>query len=213
MKFYLDSAIFAEAKEVARWGWVEGITTNPTLLAQSAEKPDETLRKLASEVRGQVFYQLTQKTTYEMMKEAEKAQELLGAKLVLKIPPTEAGFEITASLSGKIPCAVTAIYHPSQALAAQAAGAHIAMIYFHRALNLLDDGLTMAREVVEVLEGTYTAPMAASIKSPDEVVAAARLGYKHLTVPFAILKSLMTHPISEQSIVDFDAKGCGIDIK
>ena len=213
MKFYLDSAMIAEAHEAARWGWVQGITTNPTLLAQSGEKPEETLRKLADEFRGQVFYQLTQKKTAGMLKEAEHAFDLLGAKLVLKIPPGEAGFEVTASLSGKIPCAVTAIYHPAQALTAQAAGAQFAMIYFHRALNLLDDGLNMAREVVAVLEGTYTSPMAACIKSPDEVVAAARLGYKHLTVPFAILKSLMVHPISDQAIADFDAIGCGIDLK
>ena len=78
MSLLIDSAIISEVEEVAKWGWVKGVTTNPTLLARSKYSAEETLRRLADLLPGQIYYQLTSKTKALMLKEAEKVHKLLG---------------------------------------------------------------------------------------------------------------------------------------
>ncbi|MDY7020978.1 MAG: transaldolase family protein [Cyanobacteriota bacterium] len=203
MVLYLDSAIVEEAKEMSQWGWVKGITTNPTLLAKSPLSPAETLRQLKQTTPGEVCYQLTASDLEGMIAEAKAAQELLGSQTVLKIPATAMGFQAVARLSPEIPCAVTAIYSPAQAVVAMEAGAKYAIAYVNRATRLLGDGVQLVAEMAAVLRGSQTEILAASIKSPEEATATLKAGATYLTLPLEILKAIATHELSEKTVVEF----------
>lgn len=207
---YLDSAIVEEAEAAVKMGWVKGITTNPTLLKKSELSPTACLKQLAAISPGELYYQLCATDFEEMVTEARKASSLVGDKLVLKIPATALGFRVTAYLATEIPCSVTAIYSPAQAAIAAEAGAKYAIAYVNRATRLLGDGLTLVREMANVLKHSNTEILAASLKSPEEAAATLQAGAHHLTVSMSILQAMTTHELSEQTVADFLANGIGL---
>ncbi len=210
MALYLDSAIVAEAKLVKEWGWVKGITTNPTLLAKSELSPEETLIQLKQMIKGEIYYQLMAQDFEGMVAEGNAAYEILGEQPVLKIPATTVGFQAVAYLSPQIPCSVTAIYSPSQAAVAMEAGAKYAIAYVNRATRLLGDGIALVKDMATVLAGSETKILAASIKSPQEAAATLQAGAYHLTLPLEILKAMTTHDLSEQTVAEFNQNGTRI---
>jgi len=131
------------------------------------------------------------------------------ADLVLKIPPTLTGFQFVRQCA-EYPCCVTAVYSPAQALIASEVHARYVAVYVNRATRLLGDGLKLVRDVAEILKHNGTEIIAASIKSPEEACAALYAGARHLTLPYNVLTSLGTHPLSEQTIAEFQAGGVGI---
>jgi len=207
---YLDSALIKEAKAIKDWGWIKGITTNPTLLAQSDRSPEETLSRLAELSPGELYYQLTASDYEGMIAEGRQAYDLIGRKTVLKIPATEIGFRAVAHLSSDIDCAVTAIYSPAQAAVAQEAGAKYAIAYVNRATRLLGNGFDLVKAMAEILKGSSTEILAASIKSSEEAAASLQAGADHLTLQLPILKAITTHPYSETTVEDFNRNGVGI---
>ncbi|MDJ0631847.1 MAG: transaldolase family protein [Xenococcaceae cyanobacterium MO_188.B29] len=207
---YLDSAIIKEAEIAKKWGWVKGITTNPTLLAKSNLSPEETLTKLAAITPGELYYQLCATDFDSMVTEARKAYELIGQKIVLKIPATGAGFKATAYLAKDITCSVTAIYSAAQAIVAKEAGAKYAIAYVNRATRLLGDGLTLVQDMAKVLEDSETEILAASLKSSEEAAAAIRAGADHITIPLFILQGMTTHELSAKTVEEFQQQGIGI---
>ena len=208
---YLDSAIIDKAKTAASFGWVKGITTNPTLLNKSPLSPEETLRQLAAITSGELFYQLCSKDFDSMVAEGKQAAKLIGTRLVLKIPANDLGFRVTAHLSPQIDCSVTAIYDPAQAAIAQEAGAKYAIAYVNRATRLLGDGFSLVRAMAEIVQGSNTEILAASIKSPKEAVETLKAGADHLTLPLNILQQMTSHQLSDETFVEFNAKGVGIN--
>ncbi|ERT05218.1 transaldolase family protein [Lyngbya aestuarii BL J] len=213
MALYLDSAIIEEATQVSQWGWVKGITTNPTLLAKSTLSPSDTLKQLKQTTSGEICYQLTASDLDGMIAEAKVAYALLGTQTVLKIPATAVGFQAVARLSPEIPCAVTAIYSPAQAVVAMEAGAKYAIAYVNRATRLLGDGIKLVEEMSAVLKGTDTTILAASIKSPEEAAATLKAGATHLTLPLEILTAITTHELSEKTVEEFAQKGIGLKVE
>jgi transaldolase len=207
---YLDSALVEQARQLMTLPWVKGITTNPTLLAQSPLSPAETLQQLAQLSPGELYYQLFSTDYATMLREGEQAYNLIGEKTVLKIPATELGFRVVTALSPQIACSVTAIYHPIQAAIAAEAGAKYAIAYVNRATRLLGDGLALVREMAQVLRGSSTEILAASLKSPSEAAQALQAGAHHLTVPFELLQALTHHPLSEETVQAFNQGGRGI---
>ena len=161
---------------------------------------------------GQIFYQLKAETKDLMLKEAKTVKALLGKQLVLKVPATENGFKVVSVLSPTIPCAVTALFSPAQALVAEAAGAQYIIIYYNRSLRLIKDGELFIRNTIEVLKGSNVGVLGASLKSPEEIVSAKLLGIEHLTVPFSVLKQMPYSDISETTVKDFNSTGTGINI-
>jgi transaldolase len=210
MALYLDSGIIAEATEVLQWGWVNGVTTNPALLAKSELSAKETLTQLKNIFTGEIYYQLTASDFDDMVQEGEAAFNLLGEQTVLKIPATELGFKVLAHLSPKINCSVTAIYSAAQAAVAQQAGAKYAIAYVNRATRLLGDGIGLVKQMADVLAETDTKILAASIKSPEEAAATIAAGADHLTLPFGILKAMTTHELSEKTVEEFNQVGIGL---
>jgi len=210
MEFLLDSADLMQARTCAKWGWVKGITTNPNILAKSDKSPLKTLEKLKEIIHGPIFYQLTADTKESMVTEAKQVHEVLKKKLVLKIPATTTGFEACAYLSGKYPCAITSIFSPAQALVANAAGAKYALYYHNRAKRLMKDGAGLAGALVHALKRSGTAVIAASLKSPEEVMEARGAGVKIMTTTFDVLKELTDNDLSNQAVLDFKNNGVGI---
>ena len=207
---YLDSALVSEAKTVEKWGWVKGITTNPTLLAKSDLPPEKTLKQLAAISPGELYYQLMATDFQGMVAEGRKAFDIIGEKTVLKVPATTVGFQVVAHLSPEIPCSVTAIYSAAQAAVATEAGAKYAIAYVNRATRLLGDGLALVQEMAAILKDSPTQILAASLKSPAEAAGALIAGADHLTLPLEMLNAMTTHNLSEQTIDEFAQKGQGL---
>ncbi len=210
MQLLLDSAIIEEARQAADWGWVSGATTNPTLLAQSSLPPAKTLKKLGKLFKGPIFYQLTGTSLAAMKEEARIAGDILGSQLVLKITATESGFQAAARLSRKYACAITSIFTPAQALVAHASGACYALYYHNRAKRLLKDGSHLASKLVEALAGTGTQVVAASLKTPDELVEARMTGVPILSAKFEVLAQLPVSEHSQAAVEDFIKTGTGL---
>ncbi len=210
MQILLDSAIIEEARQAADWGWVSGATTNPTLLAKSDLPPAITLKQLGIFFKGPIFYQLTEESVESMTEEARLAGDLLGDQLVLKIPATALGFQAAARLSQKYAVAITSLYTPAQALLANAAGAKYALYYHNRAKRLLPDGADLARQLIEVLAQTETQVVAASLKSPQELLEARLAGVPILSAPFQVLAQLPGNEFSDAAVEEFRKTGIGL---
>ena len=210
MQLLLDSAIIEEARQAAEWGWLSGATTNPTLLAASTLPPAKTLKKLKRLFKGPIFYQLTGLSLETMTEEASLAADILGSQLVLKIPATDLGFQAAARLSKNYICAITSLFTPAQALVAHASGARYALYYHNRAKRLLKNGSRLASQLVEVLAGTGTQVVAASLKTPDELVEARQAGVSILSAKFEVLAQLPLNEFSQAALDAFHASGTGL---
>lgn len=210
MQLLLDSAILDEARQAAEWGWVSGATTNPTLLAKSSLPPAKTLKELGRLFKGQIFYQLTGESVETMQKEAALAADILGGQLVLKIPATELGFQAAARLSGEYTVAITSLYTPAQALAAHAAGARYALYYHNRAKRLLPDGAELASRLTQALAQTDTQVVAASLKSPEELIESRMSGVPILSAPLNVLAALPHNEHSDAAVEEFRQTGTGL---
>ena len=210
MQILLDSAMMEEARQAAEWGWVSGATTNPTILAQSGLPPAKALKKLGKMFDGPIFYQLTGTTLDEMKEEAAKAADILGKQLVLKLPAIPLGFEACARLSRKYVCAMTSVYTPAQAMVAHAAGARFALYYHNRAKVLLEDGATLAERLVAVLARTDTRVVAASLKTPEEMVESRLAGVPILSTKFDVLAKMPLSKHSDAALKDFRKTGIGL---
>ena len=202
-----------DARQAKNLGWVYGVTTNPTLMAKAGIAPEVVLRELAALEFHQVYYQLVSQNMEDMLIEARIAAEIVKNGLICKIAPTENGFRFVAKYGNEIPCCVTAIFDPAQALVAREAGARYIAVYVNRATKQLGDGPALVRDLANVLAGSQTEIVAASLKSTKEAVDAFVAGAQHLTVPFEVLMGLSTHPLSEQTIEQFNAEGIGLRLK
>lgn len=211
MSLYIDSAILDEIKEAFSWGWVSGVTTNPSLLGKSEVKPEERLKAIANLVDGEIFYQLLAETPEGMYLEAHRARDILGNKLVVKIPATVVGFRSCARLTPEFSCAMTAVFSPAQALLSAESGARYVIVYFNRAASLMGDADLLTSACSQVLSDGMTELMAASIKSIDDAVSAVKAGAIHLTLPFDVLKSLPENDLTRQSVLEFNKNGKGIN--
>lgn len=209
MAIYIDSAIIKEVEAARSLGWVHGVTTNPVLLAKAGCEARDVLAVLTRLDVGSLFYQLVSPTLEGMVQEMEFAARVVGPALVLKVPPTENGFKF-ASQCKEFPCCVTAVYSPAQALIARETKARYVAVYVNRATRFMGDGLRLVRGVARILEHSQTEIIAASVKSAEEACASLSAGAHHLTLPYEVLLSLMSHPLTTQAVAEFQANGIGI---
>jgi len=147
-----------------------------------------------------------------MLAEAQAARKIAGSALVLKVPPTTLGFQFVSKQSDAYPFCITAIYSPTQAVIAADSGAKYVAVYVNRATRLLGDGMGLVRNISRVLAGSSTKILAASIKSSDEALEALEAGACHLTVPFQVLPLLTSHPLSDQTVEQFNREGIGLQL-
>jgi transaldolase len=210
MAIYLDSANLEEARQAKDFGWVYGVTTNPCLMAKTRMPPEVVLKALAQLGFRQVFYQLVSQGVDDMVVEASEAIRLVKHGLILKIPPTENEFRFVAQHGDNYPCCVTAIFDPAQALVAREAGARYIAVYVNRATKRLGNGPALVEGLAKILAGSRTEILAASLKSAKEALDAIRAGAQHITVPFDLLADLSNHPLSTETVEQFNGEGVGI---
>jgi transaldolase len=205
---YLDSADLADARAAADFGFCEGFTTNPALLARHAVPPLVRFAQLLEVFgSGPAFYQPSTAASEAAGWEARDAVALAPRRVVVKLPARTEGFTLAARLAAEgITCAMTAVYAPAQALVASAAGAAWIIPYADRARRLDPEGeklVGMLSAVVGRLGGPVRI-LAASLKDPGQAARAVTDGAHDVTVPFEVLAALGDHPLSERAIREFD---------
>jgi transaldolase len=205
MSLFLDSATIQDARQALALGFVYGITTNPTLMAQVDSRPEDVIAALADLCPGPVFYQLTAPTVAE--REAEARRFLaLGQNVALKIAMTTENLALAARLTKQgIRVGMTASYSAAQTYLACQAGVTYSIAYVNRSTRLQGDGLALVSEMRAVVEAcdTPTEILVASLKSPAEVVQAVIAGAHHVTMPLALMLEMGNHPLSDQAIEEF----------
>ncbi len=206
MTIMLDSANPEDARRARELGFVEDVTTNPTLIAKTGRPPLDVLSELVEIAEGHVFYQLTAPSVEARYDQAWEAHEIRPDKVILKIPATTENIAMAARLAQNgIECAITAMGAPAQAYLAAQAKATYAVPYVNRLTRTYGDGLAVVRQMAAILRGTETEILAASLKSVDEVVGALLAGAQHVTLPLELILALGEHEFSRQAIADFDA--------
>lgn len=215
MKIFVDTANLSEIKKAKALGLVDGVTTNPTLLAKEGEKTETLIRKIWEEVRGPVNVEVIGTTCDEMVKEARQ-MAAWGDEIVIKIPITLEGLKAVKVLSGeKIRTNVTLVFSPGQAILAAKAGA----TYVCPFLGRLDDIGFNGLDLIQQIRGIYvnyeeieTQIVVASIRNPIHVIEAGLMGAEIVTIPPAVLEQMVKHPLTDKGIAQFleDAKKIGL---
>ncbi len=208
MPLYLDSANLDDVRRAMALGFVAGVTTNPNLIAATGRPGLDVLRDVLALAGGPVFYQVTAPTADARAAQARQASELAPERVIVKIPAALEGFTLAATLSSEgVRCAMTAVSSAAQAYVAAQAGAAYVAPYVNRLTRHLGDGPGVVREIAAVLRGSPTRIIAASLKTPDEVVAAVLAGAHDVTLPLDVILALGEHELSQQAIAEFDAHG------
>jgi transaldolase len=214
MKIFIDTANLNEIKKAKALGLVDGVTTNPTLLAKEGEETESLIRKISGEVKGPVNVEVTGTTSEEMVKEA-KVMAAWGNEIVIKIPITPEGLKTVKILSSEgIHTNVTLLFSASQAILAAKAGATYVCPFLGRLDDISFDGLELIRQIKEIY-GNYsdikTQIIVASIRHPIHVIESGMMGAEIVTIPPAIIEQMVKHPLTDKGIAQFleDAKKIG----
>jgi transaldolase len=205
MKLFIDTANLEEIKKAKALGVLDGVTTNPTLLAKEKQEPFSQLRKICKEVSGPVSIEVNALEPEQMVKEAKDLAKL-ASNVVIKIPCTTRGLAATKELSSLgINTNLTLCFSSSQALLAAKAGA----VYISPFVGRLDDISWAGIELISDIKLIYdnykitTKIIVASIRHPLHFVESARIGAHVATVPFSVIEKLMQHPLTEIGIKRF----------
>ena len=208
MRFFLDTANLNEIREAAAWGVIDGVTTNPSLVAKEGDVPfHDHVRTIAEIVSGPVRAEAVSLEGEKMLCEARELAAL-SPHVVVKIPMTPEGMGVVRSLSREgIRTNVTLIFSVNQALLAAAAGASYVSPFVGRLDDVGQDGMALVRDIAAAFRvgGITTKVLAASIRHPRHVTEAALAEADVATVPFKVLKQLFYHPLTEKGIRAFVA--------
>ena len=207
MKLFIDTGSVAEVEEIAAWGVLAGATTNPSLLAKEDGDPGDIIRRICDLVQGPVSAEVVSDDADGMIAEGRALAELHD-HVVVKVPFSQAGLAATRALSADgIRINMTLVFSPNQALLSAEAGATYISCFMGRLDDISVDSTAVLREIVETLRpGGYTAQvLAASIRNPEHVVIAAKLGCEVATVPAKVLRQMLDHPLTTAGIEKFTA--------
>ena len=204
MKFFLDTGNVEEIRRAAELGVLDGVTTNPTLLAKEGKPFREALLEmcsLVSVVNGEVVA-----TDAEGMIAEGREIALLHPNIVVKIPMTTEGFKAIKVLRAEgIRINVTLVFSPAQALLVAKAGAYFVSPFVGRLDDIAADGMKVVRDIVEIYRqyGYETQVLAASLRHPMHVVEAAKLGADIATMPYKVFEQLFKHPLTDRGLQAF----------
>lgn len=206
MAIYLDSVNLEEARRAQDLGFVQGITTNPKLMAQTGRAGLDVLSDLVEIFDGHIFYQVTAATVEARTDEAWQAYQIRPDKVVIKVPTTTENLSMVSRLiPAGIECAMTAAYSPAQAYLATQVRASFVIPYVNRMTRQLGDAFGIVRNMVQIVQGSQTRVLAASFKSVDEVIATILTGVDELTLPLDLILAMGDHELSQQAIAEFSA--------
>ena len=207
MKLFIDTGSVAEVEQIAAWGVLSGATTNPSLLAKEEGDPGDIIRRICELVDGPTSAEVVATDAPGMVAEG-RALAGLHDHIVVKVPFSPAGLEATRALSDEgIRVNMTLVFSATQALLSAEAGATYVSCFMGRVDDISVDSVAVVREIVETLRpGEAPAQvLAASIRNPMHVVAAARLGCEVATVPGKVLRQMLDHPLTTAGIERFAA--------
>ena len=211
--FYLDSAHPEDAREASQLGFVAGVTTNPSLVAKVGDEPLAVLAEVLAAFPGPVFYQPASSEVNPAEEEARRAFASSPGQVTIKLPARGDFARLAARLTAaEVPCALTAVYTPAQALVARAAGCRWVIPYFDRARRLMPEVDSVVAELASALATDPAGPriLAASVKSPEQAVRVLADGAAAASVPLAVLRELPEHELSLAAIREFDEAAAGM---
>jgi len=217
MKFFVDGADIQEIEELMAMGLVDGVTTNPSIIAKTGRPMEEVLRDICKLVPGPVSAEVISEDTEGMLREA-KILNKIAPNIAIKVPLTQAGLVACHRLSEqKVMVNVTLCFSPAQALLAAKAGATFVSPFVGRLDDIGYDGMELVQSIVMMYDNDpmiQTQVLAASLRGPRHVVVAAELGAHVGTAPASVFKKMLTHPLTDQGIQTFmaDWKKSGLSI-
>ena len=206
MKIFLDTADIEEIRTAARWGVLDGVTTNPSLFAKTSGKTyDEVLVEICGITSGPVSAEVVAEDVEGMIKEGRHFAKL-APNIVVKVPMSEEGLEAIYRFAEEgIKTNCTLIFTANQGLLAAKAGASLLSPFVGRLDDINQDGMDVIRELVTIVEvhDLDSEVLAASIRHPRHMTDAAMLGAHIATTPFKILQMMVHHPLTDSGIVKF----------
>ncbi|MGC8798033.1 MAG: fructose-6-phosphate aldolase [candidate division WOR-3 bacterium] len=206
MKIFIDSADINEIQEVASWGILDGVTTNPTLVRKAGRSFKACVADILKVVDGPVSVEAVSPDAAGMVKEAEEWAQLDPAKVTIKIPMGVEGLKAVRVLAAKnILTNVTLVFSPNQALLACRAGATFISPFIGRLDDISHDGMELVRDIAAMIEyyDFATRVIAASIRHPLHVIEAMRAGAHIATIPYEVLVKMVKHPLTDAGIKKF----------
>lgn len=205
MKFFIDTANINEIKEAHSMGMVDGVTTNPSLIAKEGRDFKEIIQEICAVVDGPISAEVISLDAEGMIREA---RDLAGihANIVVKIPMTVDGLKATRQLTKEeIKTNVTLVFSPLQALMAAKAGAAFVSPFIGRLDDLSQEGILLVEQIVEIYSNYAfdTEIIVASVRNPLHVLDSALIGADIATIPFDVLAKLAAHPLTDKGIKAF----------
>ena len=209
MRFFIDTANVDEIREVASWGVLSGVTTNPSLVAKSGKTFEDVIKEITDIVDGAISCEVKATTTKaeDMIAEGREIAKI-HKNMVVKIPMTKEGLKAIAVLGKEgIATNCTLIFTPLQALLAARAGASYVSPFLGRLDDVGTRGVSLIEDIVEIFElhGIDTEIIAASIRNNMHVLECAKAGADIATVPYSVFKSMLEHPLTDIGIRKFVA--------
>jgi transaldolase len=205
MKFFIDTANIAEIKDAHSMGMVDGVTTNPSLIAKEGRIFEDIIKEICEIVDGPISAEVIS-TDYEgMIQEAGKLAEIHD-NIVVKIPMTIDGIKATKTLTEEgIKTNVTLVFSPLQALMAAKAGATFVSPFVGRIDDISSDGMLLVEQIVEIYNNYAfdTQVIVASVRNPLHVLDAALMGADIATIPYSVLSRLASHPLTDKGLKAF----------
>lgn len=202
MKFFLDTANLDELKKAADWGIVDGVTTNPSLIAKEGRPIAEQIRRICDIVDGDISAEVVATTAAEMVKEGKELAKI-HKNVVIKCPLIREGIKATSILSKEgYRVNVTLCFSAAQALIAAKAGAYIISPFVGRLDDIGQVGMDLIGQIVTIYKnyGYPTQILAASLRTPNHVIDSAVAGAHIGTMPFKVLDTLFNHPLTDKGL-------------
>lgn len=205
MELYIDTASLSEIKEAAALGVLDGVTTNPSLIAKENVPYAKRLAEICEIVEGPVSAEVIATDYDGMMREADQNLKI-GPNIVIKLPITVDGLKACKALADRgVRTNMTLCFQPLQALMVAKAGAYLVSPFIGRIDDVAEDGMELIQKIRQIYDnyGYQTKLLAASVRHPKHMVECALAGADVATVPFSVIKSMLNHPLTDAGLKKF----------
>jgi len=205
MKIFLDTANLEAIKKYNDMGLLDGITTNPSLLAKEGGDPQKTMKEISTIIKGDVSLEVVSTTYDEMIEEGRRLREY-GNNVIVKCPMTGEGLKACKSLSAEgIPVNVTLVFSSNQAVLAAKAGAKYVSPFIGRLDDIGHTGMDLIKEIKQIFQNYdfKTQILVASVRHPQHVVDAGKIGADVVTLPPTVLEKMLKHTLTDKGLKAF----------
>lgn len=205
MQFFLDTANLEDIKKYASWGIVDGVTTNPSLIAKEGVSLEKRIKEIAKVIKGPISSEVISMDMEGMLKEGRTYSRWTN-NIYIKVPMTSTGLQAVKIFNREgIKTNVTVTFSAGQALLAAKAGATLVSPFIGRLDDISEDGMALVADMVKIFHNYQfkTKILVASIRHPRHVIEAAKLGADICTMPPAVLEQLIHHPLTDIGIKKF----------